>query len=241
MSRILVVEDDRDIAELVKLYLEKAGHSVEIVLSGSDVIARARRQPPDVMILDIMLPGVDGLSICRTLRAGETTSGILIVILSARADDSDRIAGLELGADDYVTKPFSPKELVARVAAIERRTRPPEGPVLRHGGVTIDRDRHVVLADGRDVALTAKEFLLLEYLMRHAGRVLSRERLLTDVWGYQYGGGTRTVDVHVRRLRQKLPAGPGLSTVHQFGYAACRGRTGPGVRGGYRAKIFSRR
>src|SRR5262245_10197277 len=131
MSRILVVEDDRDIAELVKMYLEKAGHSVEIVLSGSDVVARARRLPPDVMILDIMLPGVDGLSICRALRAGETTSAVPIVILSAKAEESDRIHGLELGADDYVTKPFSPKELVARVAAIERRTRPVEGPLLK--------------------------------------------------------------------------------------------------------------
>lgn len=219
MSRILVVEDDRDIAELVKLYLEKAGHSVEVVLSGSDVVARARRQPPDVMILDIMLPGVDGLSICRALRAGATTSAVPIVILSAKAEESDRILGLELGADDYVTKPFSPKELVARVAAIERRTRPVEGPLLKYGGVTIDRDRHLVAADGAEVMLTAKEFLLLEYFVRHAGRVLSRERLLADVWGYQYAGGTRTVDVHVRRLRKKLPALTGaLSTVHQFGY-----------------------
>jgi two-component system alkaline phosphatase synthesis response regulator PhoP len=219
VSRILVVEDDRDIAELVKLYLEKAGHRTEIVLSGTDVVARARDQPPDVVILDIMLPGVDGLSICRALRGGETTSGIPIIILSARADESDRVHGLELGADDYVTKPFSPKELVARVAAIERRTRPLDGGLLRHGVITIDRDRHVVSHEGEEVALTAKEFLLLEYFVRHRGRVLSRERLLTDVWGYQYGGGTRTVDVHVRRLRKKLPdLARTLSTIHQFGY-----------------------
>jgi two-component system alkaline phosphatase synthesis response regulator PhoP len=232
MSRILVVEDDRDIAELVKLYLEKAGHTAEIVLSGADVVARAREQPPDVVILDIMLPGVDGLSICRALRSGETTSAIPIVILSARADESDRIQGLELGADDYVTKPFSPKELVARVAAIERRTRQDSSPVLRYGGVTIDRDRHTVTDDGAEVALTAKEFLLLESFVRRPGRVLSRERLLTDVWGYQYAGGTRTVDVHVRRLRKKLPAlTRELTTIHQFGYKLLDGSEGERVRG----------
>ena len=221
MSRILIVEDDRDIADLVRLYLGKAGHTVEILLSGEDVVSRVSGDPPDLLILDIMLPGVDGLTICRALRASGRTASIPIIILSARADESDRIDGLELGADDYVTKPFSPQELVARVAAVVRRTQPrdQDGSRLQYGSLAIDRDRHQVFSNGTEVTLTAKEFLLLDYFLRHRGRVLSRERLLTDVWGYQYTGGTRTVDVHVRRLRQKLPPlSDALSTVHHVGY-----------------------
>src|SRR5215831_5745545 len=220
MSRILIVEDDADIAELVRLYLERAGHRAEVIASGDEAVKRVRHDPPDLVVLDVMLPGLDGLTICRAIRAHAATAGIPIIILSARADESDRIHGLELGADDYVTKPFSPKELVARVAAVERRTHPldRDGTTVRYGTLTIDRDRHLVLDNGAEVTLTAKEFLLLEYLLRHQGRVLSRERLLTDVWGYQYAGGTRTVDVHVQRLRKKLPSlADALSTVHQFG------------------------
>ena len=220
MRRILIVEDDRDIADLLRMYLEKAGYTVDVANSGADVLEQVRELPPDLIVLDLMLPGMDGLAICRALRAGERTASIPIIILSARAAESDRIQGLELGADDYVTKPFSPKEVVARVAAVERRTRrQDDAAVARYGSVTIDRDRHVVLDGGAEVTLTAKEFLLLDYFVRHRGRVLSRERLLTDVWGYNYAGGTRTVDVHVRRLRKKLPAlGQALATVHQFGY-----------------------
>ena len=221
MSRILIVEDDRDIADLVRLYLEKAGHTAEVLLSGDDVVSRVQKQPPDVLILDLMLPGIDGLTICRALRRNDTTAAIPIIMLTAKADESDRIHGLELGADDYVTKPFSPKELVARVAAIERRTRrrDGDGAVARYRGLAIDRERHLIVDGGLEVTLTAKEFLLLDYFLGHRGRVLSRERLLTDVWGYRYAGGTRTVDVHVRRLRKKLPTlSDALSTVHQFGY-----------------------
>jgi DNA-binding response OmpR family regulator len=221
MSRVLVVEDDADIAELVRLYLERAGHTVDVVMSGGEAIERLDSDPPDVVVLDVMLPGVDGLTICREIRSRPRTAGAAIIILSARAGEGDRIRGLELGADDYVTKPFSPKELVARVAAVERRTARHDeaGAVVRYGSLAIDRARHTVVADGTEVTLTAKEFLLLEYFIRHRGRVLSRERLLTDVWGYQYAGGTRTVDVHVRRLRQKLPVlSSSLSTIHQFGY-----------------------
>lgn len=222
MSHILVVEDDRDIADLVRLYLEKAGHNAEVLLAGDDVVAWVRTKSPDLVILDLMLPGVDGLTLCRAIRGNEATAGIPIIILSARAEEADRVRGLELGADDYVVKPFSPKELVARVAAVERRTRrqdqSQEGVVYYHD-LTIDRERHLVLSNGAEVTLTAKEFLLLDYLVRHRGRVLSRERLLTDVWGYQYAGGTRTVDVHVRRLRKKLPTlSTSLLTVQQFGY-----------------------
>jgi two-component system, OmpR family, alkaline phosphatase synthesis response regulator PhoP len=221
MSRILIVEDDADIAQLVKLYLEKAGHRVDVIDSGDAALSRLRDSPPELLILDVMLPGVDGLMICRAVRARSETAAIPIIIVSARAEESDRIHGLELGADDYIIKPFSPKELVARVAAVERRTRPGEstGAPLQYGSLTMDRDRHRVLNGGHEVTLTAKEFLLLEYFLRHCGRVVSRERLLTDVWGYRYAGGTRTVDVHVRRLRKKLPAlCDALTTVHQFGY-----------------------
>jgi DNA-binding response OmpR family regulator len=221
VSHILVVEDDRDIADLLRLYLQKAGYTADIATSGDEVLERVRRQPPDLIVLDLMLPGIDGLTVCRALRTNPTTADIPIIILSARADESDRIHGLEIGADDYVTKPFSPKEVVARVMAVQRRTRPrdDEHAVVRYGSLTIDRGRHVILNRDAEVTLTAKEFLLLDYFVRHRGRVLSRERLLSDVWGYNYAGGTRTVDVHVRRLRKKLPPlGEALATVHQFGY-----------------------
>ena len=221
MSRILIVEDDRDIAGLVRMYLDKAGHTVEVMLSGADVISRMRQEPPDVLILDVMLPGVDGFTICRALRADTRTEAIPIIILSARAEESDRIQGLELGADDYVTKPFSPKELVARVAAVERRLsrRDSDGTLVQYRGLTVDRARHLIFDNGTEVTLTAKEFLLLQYLLNHRGRVLSRDLLLTDVWGYKYTGGTRTVDVHVRRLREKLPLlEQSLVTIKQFGY-----------------------
>jgi len=221
VTRILVVEDDADIAQLVELYLGRAGFQVGVVANGSEAVGRIRRDRPDLIVLDLMLPGLDGLEICRTLRADATTAAIPIVMLTARAEEADRVAGLELGADDYVTKPFSPKELVARVKALLRRVQPRDarGPVLRHGALEVDLDRHVVTDAGREVRLTAKEFLLLQYLLEHRGRVLSRDLLLSDVWGYQYTGGTRTVDVHVRRLREKLPLlERALVTVKQFGY-----------------------
>lgn len=222
MSRILIVEDDVDIANLVSRYLGKAGHTTEVLLSGSDVFGRVRTDPrPDAVILDLMLPGMDGLEICRSLRGNPATADIAILMLTARAEESDRVGGLELGADDYVTKPFSPKELVARVGAVLRRSlRLPEaGNTLRHGPVELDLDRHVVSVEGKEVRLTAKEFLLLKYFLEHRGRVLSRDLLLSDVWGYSYTGGTRTVDVHVRRLREKLPVlAPAILTVKQFGY-----------------------
>ena len=168
-----------------------------------------------------MLPHVDGLEICRIIRAGEKTAAILIIMLTARAEESDRIVGLELGADDYLPKPFSPSELVARVRALLRRAQR-SGAAIRtvtYGPILVDSDRHLVTSNGQDVVLTAKEFLLLVYLMQHRGRVLSRDVLLTDVWGYRYTGGTRTVDVHVRRLREKLPLLiDALVTVKQFGY-----------------------
>ncbi len=222
MSHILIVEDDRDIAELVRHYLVRAGHTADVLSSGTDVLPRLASRRPDLMVLDLMLPGVHGFEICQAVRRDPALADLPVIMVTARAEESDRVAGLELGADDYVTKPFSPKELVARVSALLRRTArvaSPNEPLTVYGAVTIDRERHVVTDTGREVTLTAKEFLLLEYFIQHRGRVLSRDRLLSEVWGYQYTGGTRTVDVHVRRLREKIPLlTEALVTVKQFGY-----------------------
>jgi DNA-binding response OmpR family regulator len=175
MSRILVVEDDPDIAQLIAHYLQKAGHTTECLTSGSAVVPHARAAAPDLVLLDLMLPGMDGLMVCQALRTQRETAGIPIIMLTARGEEGDRIAGLELGADDYVTKPFSPGELTARVAALLRRTQRAAAPAatLRYGPLTIDIDRHHVRVGSEDVRLTAKEFLLLQYLVEHSGRVLS--------------------------------------------------------------------
>jgi len=222
MARILVVEDDQDIAQLVGRYLDKAGFITEIVSSGRDALTTIGARPPDLVVLDLMLPQIDGLEICRAVRANRKVSAVPIIMLTARGEESDRVVGLELGADDYVAKPFSPNELVARVRALLRRAaRGGASPdrTTTYGPIAVDRERHLVSIGGDEVTLTAKEFLLLEYLMQHRGRVLSRDLLLTDVWGYRYTGGTRTVDVHVRRLREKLPLlADALVTVKQFGY-----------------------
>jgi DNA-binding response OmpR family regulator len=189
--------------------------------SGTEVLPHARTTPPDLVVLDLMLPGMDGLLVCQALRHDAATSAVPIIMVTARGEEADRIRGLELGADDYVVKPFSPKELAARVAAhLRRLDRPKTGDsLLRHGPLSIDIARHQVRMDDEEVRLTAKEFLLLRYLIEHRGRVLSRDRLLTDVWGYQYTGGTRTVDVHVRRLREKIPwLSTAITTIKQFGY-----------------------
>ena len=223
MSRVLVLEDDKDIADLIAHYLQRAGHTVEIAASGTLGLRRVKEAPPDLLILDLMLPGMDGLLVCQTLRSDPATAAIPIIMLTARGEETERITGLELGADDYVTKPFSPRELTARVAALLRRVQRPAagaaGAALKYGPLTIDVERHAVAVDGTEVRLTAKEFLLLQYLVEHRGRVLSRDLLLTDVWGYQYTGGTRTVDVHIRRLREKLPfLAEAIVTIKQFGY-----------------------
>jgi DNA-binding response OmpR family regulator len=219
---ILVAEDDRDIADLVAHYLQKSGWTAHIATAGDDALAYARQHTVDLAILDVMLPGLSGLDVCRALRADRATATLPIIMLTARGEEADRIRGFDFGADDYVPKPFSPQELVARVRALARRARPAEEPppqTLEADGIVMDLTRHTVSHAGRDVKLTAKEFLLLRYLMEHRGRVLSRDVLLTDVWGYQYTGGTRTVDVHVRRLREKLPPlVDTLVTVKQFGY-----------------------
>ena len=221
-ARILLVEDDADIAELVTRYLERAGYLVERTASGREALDIIAAKPPALVILDLMLPEIDGLEICRIVRGNDKTASIPIIMLTARAEESDKIVGLEVGADDYLAKPFSPSELVARVRALLRRAQraaPSASKSIAYGPIVVDPDEHTVSSDGRAVALTAKEFLLLEYLLQHRGRVLSRDVLLSDVWGYRYTGGTRTVDVHVRRLREKLPLlEQALVTVKQFGY-----------------------
>ncbi len=218
---ILIAEDDRDIAELISHYLTKAGWSAHVAVAGDQALAYVRNHPVDVVILDLMLPGMSGFEVCQALRSERATADLPIIMLTARAEEGDRVKGLELGADDYVSKPFSPNELVARVRAVVRRTRrsEPTDTILRLGSIVMDLSRHTVSNDGSEVALTAKEFLLLQFFLEHRGRVLSRDRLLEDVWGYRYTGGTRTVDVHVRRLREKLPVlVDTLTTVKQFGY-----------------------
>jgi two-component system alkaline phosphatase synthesis response regulator PhoP len=243
VSYILVVEDDRDIAELVGRYLVRAGHVVTSVESGDAALESVQTRNPDLVLLDLMLPGLDGLEVCRALRRSRATRAIPIIMMTARTEESDRIAGLDTGADDYVTKPFSPNELVARVGALLRRAQrwaESGETTLGHGSIELDRERHRVTDGGQAVRLTAKEFLLLEYFLQHRGRVLSRDLLLTDVWGYRYTGGTRTVDVHVRRLREKIPAlVDAVETVKLFGYrlvdpsetaSGAGGRARPGTR-----------
>ena len=218
---ILVAEDDRDIANLIAHYVQKSGWLAHIAPSGDEALAHARRQPVDVAILDVMLPGLSGLEVCRLLRADRATATLPIIMVTARAEETDRIMGLEIGADDYISKPFSPNELMARIRALMRRTRrvEPADTTLTLGPLTVDLSTHTISDGGRDVKLTAKEFMLLRYFLQHRGRVLSRDLLLSDVWGYRYTGGTRTVDVHVRRLREKLPVlTDRLVTVKQFGY-----------------------
>jgi two-component system, OmpR family, alkaline phosphatase synthesis response regulator PhoP len=219
--RILIAEDDPDIAALIAHYVQKAGWEPHVVATGNEALSRARTESFDVVVLDVMLPGLSGLDVCRALRGDRATAGTPIIMVTARADEGDRIAGLETGADDYVPKPFSPNELMARIRALTRRIQRSEhgdGPITL-GPLVVDRSRHVVRDAGREVKLTAKEYLLLLYLLTHRGRVLTRDLLLGDVWGYQYTGGTRTVDVHVRRLREKLPIlVRALVTVKQFGY-----------------------
>ena len=219
--QILVAEDDRDIASLIAHYIQKAGWQSHLATSGDDALVYARKHTVDVAILDVMLPGISGLEVCRLLRADRLTARLPIIMVTARAEETDRIMGLEIGADDYISKPFSPNELVARIRALMRRTKrsEPEETRLSLGVLAVDLSTHTVTDEGKDVKLTAKEFMLLRYLLQHRDRVLSRDLLLGDVWGYRYTGGTRTVDVHVRRLREKLPTLVNkLVTVKQFGY-----------------------
>jgi DNA-binding response OmpR family regulator len=220
--QILVAEDDPDIASLIVHYVQKAGWTPQVAATGDDALARARKAVPDLLILDVMLPGMSGFEVIRALRADARTADLPVIMVTARVDEGDRVVGLDLGADDYLAKPFSPNELMARIRALLRRVRRQDTDAegrLKFGGIVMDVSRHTVTEHGRAVSLTAKEYRLLQYLLERPGRVVSRDRLLTDVWGYSYTGGTRTVDVHVRRLREKVPSLAGtLVTVKQFGY-----------------------
>ena len=224
-SRILVVDDDATVADVVARYLAHDGYEVETVADGRVALERALAAPPDLVVLDLMLPGMDGLDVCRRLRA---LAPVPIVILTARGQEADRIVGLELGADDYVSKPFSPKELVARVRAVLRRARgplaatPTTGPLaLADGDLEVDVAARQARLAGAVVALTARELELLVFLMRHPGQAFRREELLEQVWGYRYGD-TSTVTVHVRRLREKVEPDPSsptrIGTVWGIGY-----------------------
>lgn len=217
-KRILIVEDEFNIADLLKAYLERDGFEVQWVTTGEQALDELARLAVDLIVLDIGLPGIDGFEVCRRVRA---RTSVPILMLTAREDEIDRVAGLESGADDYVVKPFSPRELVARVKAILRRSGGGESggaTVLRHGSIELRRDAREVVLDDDPVELTNREFDLLAALLAHPNVVLSRDRLLELVWGGEYPGGTRTVDVHIAQLRRKLGDENPIRTVHGVGY-----------------------
>jgi two-component system phosphate regulon response regulator PhoB len=219
--KILVVDDEPDALELLGFKLREAGYAPVFAKDGAEAIAAARTERPALIVLDLMLPQIDGLEVCKLLRRDPGIAAVPIIMLTARAAEMDRIVGLELGADDYVTKPFSPRELVIRIKKLLVRNRQPEDVPTRLslGPLEIDPARHEVRVAGRPLVLTATEFRLLELLARRRGRVQTRDRLLQDVWGYENSIETRTVDTHMRRLREKLgPATPLLETVRGVGY-----------------------
>ena len=224
--RIMVVDDDANITEVLSRYLEREGFAVETSSDGADALQRVLVDPPDLMVLDLMLPGVDGLEICRRLRA---VSPVPVIMLTARGTEADLVIGLELGADDYVAKPFRIRELVARMRAVLRRAPGPDQPtvdadidVLEVGDVALDSSRHEVVIRGEAVVLPLKEFDLLELLLENAGRVLTRDVLIDRVWGHDYVGDTKTLDVHVKRLRAKVENDPStptrIVTIRGLGY-----------------------
>jgi two-component system phosphate regulon response regulator PhoB len=221
-KKILIVEDERDVVDLLSLHLRKAGEfNISTASDGATGLQKARIEKPALIVLDLMLPKMSGLDLCKILKSDPATRSIPIVMLTAKAEEVDRIAGLEFGADDYVTKPFSPREVMLRIQAIMRRVEggPEEEDRFTSGGITVDKARHKVSVAGKAVHLTSIEFKLLRTLLERRGRVQARDRLLNDVWGYESIIDTRTVDTHVRRLREKLgKAGDAIETVRGFGY-----------------------
>jgi two-component system phosphate regulon response regulator PhoB len=220
-ATILVVEDEEDILDLLAYNLEQAGFRVIRAKNGLEGLKRAQDQHPDLIVLDLLLPGLEGKEVCRRLRQQESTRDIPVIILTALSGETDRVVGFEIGADDYIPKPFSPRELVLRVKAVLRRTKVSPQPVglIVRPGLTIDPSRHLVEVQGKAVNLTATEFKLLHFLASRAGRVQSREALLEKVWGYDYEGYARTVDTHVRRLRKKIgPLRDLVETLRGVGY-----------------------
>jgi len=218
--QILVVEDEVKICQVLCEYLRRAGYAASWLTRGDEVLANVRKNPPTLILLDIMLPGMDGMEVCRELRK---TSNVPIIMITARVDEIDRLLGLELGADDYVCKPFSPREVVARVKAVLRRSlSPPEGKHLVAGEIALDENKHQVLVGGREVKLTPCEFQLLKALVAHPNRVFSRGELLNVVQGYDFEGYERTIDTHIKNLRKKVatmvPDRELVSTVYGIGY-----------------------
>jgi DNA-binding response OmpR family regulator len=222
---VLVVEDEASIASFVALYLKNAGYSVKTAATGGDALAQVAAETPDLILLDLMLPDVDGIEVCKRVRQ---RSDVPILMLTARDEDVDKIIGLEVGADDYLTKPFNPRELVARVKSVLRRSTPdrrhPETEVLRHGDLTVDAGRRECKVGETEIQLAPKEFDLLWELLDHRGLVLTRDQLLERVWGYTFAGDTRTVDVHVRQLRRKLGDASPIVTVWGVGYKVAPAR-----------------
>jgi DNA-binding response OmpR family regulator len=205
-KKILIIEDEKDIQDLLQLYLKRDGFGADIARDGETGLRKASQERYDLILLDLMLPQVDGLEVCRNLRSRPQTADIPIIMITAKAEESDRVVGLEMGADDYITKPFSPREVLARVKAIFRRLEKPKAKEVRHeyGGIALEPSKHEVTYKGKSHSLTSKEFKLLEFFLGNRGRVLSRDILLNEIWGYDYFGTTRTVDVHVAHLRQKF-------------------------------------
>lgn len=225
MTRVLIVEDEESFADPLAFLLRKEGFTAAVATSGQEALDEFDRNGADIVLLDLMLPGMSGTDVCKQLRQRST---VPVIMVTARDSEIDKVVGLELGADDYVTKPYSARELIARVRAVLRRGGEPAGegevtpPVLAAGPVRMDVERHVVTVDGEEVSLPLKEFDLLEYLLRNVGRVLTRAQLIDRVWGADYVGDTKTLDVHVKRLRSKIEPDPGsprhLVTVRGLGY-----------------------
>lgn len=224
MATILVVDDEELIQELLRFNLEKEGYQVRIAGNGQEALAQIEKNQPDLVVLDVMLPGMDGLEVCKQLRTMPKCQELPVIMLTAKAEEIDKILGLELGADDYLTKPFSPRELVARIKARLRRAKPsPEGTSeIRCGDLRLDLERFQVFNLDQEIELTPKEFELLRVLVVNPGKVYSRDELLEQVWGYDFAGDTRTVDVHVRHLRQKIETDPSnpdkIETLRGIGY-----------------------
>ncbi len=219
MERVLIVDDDPDIQRLVAYNLKQAGFEIVTASTGSKALETVQKHPPDLILLDLMLPDVDGMEVCRMLRQREISKNIPIIMLTARSEEIDRVVGFELGADDYVMKPFSARELVLRVKSIFRRTKEERSDVLRIAGIQLYPDRRQCFVGKNQVVLTAKEFDLLNELMRARGNVLTRDMLMDRVWGYHGEATSRTLDTHVRRLREKLGAdGIYVETVRGVGY-----------------------
>ena len=222
-GKILIVDDELHIRELIKFNLEKAGFLTMEAIDGFEAVKLVKKQQPDLMILDLMLPGMDGLEVCRIVKGSQETAGVPIIMLTARNEEVDKIIGLELGADDYLTKPFSPRELVARIKAVLRRSyKDAANGELIIGKLKINFSRYEIFLDQEKLELTPKEYELLKLFVTNAGKAYSREQLLEKVWGYEYYGDTRTVDVHVRHLRAKLAIDPDfaevIETVRGVGY-----------------------